>query len=228
MRESLQVPLFPLPNVVHFPQTELRLHIFEPRYRQLIADLQRLPPAQQLIGMVVLVPGVEERRPAIFSAGTAGRVLEVAPLADGRFDILLHGAFRFEVRAEVDPAEEPPTPYRRALVQPVDEPRLDERSPDVRSRRQVILRTAYGLSHELPDRFPLSVVELRELDRKPLEPLVNGLCARLDLPVLRKIELLSLDLPDRTATLQRVLESRRQVLEDLRRFRHLDANPELN
>jgi uncharacterized protein len=228
MLDSLHVPLFPLPDVVHFPHTDLRLHIFEPRYRQLIADLQRLPPDERMIGMVVLAPAVDEQRPAIFAAGTAGRLVEVEPLADGRSNVRLHGAFRFEVRAEVDPDEPPATPYRRALVQPLDETVPDERSLEIRTQRQVLVRTALGLSHELPDRFPLSVVELRELEREPLAPLVNRLCARLDLPVLRKLQLLSLDLPERTMTLLRVLESRRQVVDELRPFRHLAAGAELN
>ncbi len=34
------VPLFPLPNVVHFPGVPLPLHVFESRYRQLAADVR--------------------------------------------------------------------------------------------------------------------------------------------------------------------------------------------
>ena len=37
MRE-LRVPIFPLPEVVFFPETVLPLHVFEPRYRQMVAD----------------------------------------------------------------------------------------------------------------------------------------------------------------------------------------------
>jgi Lon protease-like protein len=229
MPDNLHVALFPLSDVVHFPRTDLELHIFEPRYRQLISDLQAMPPEERIVGMVVLAPGTEEvQQPTIFAAGTAGRLVEVEALDDGRSNIRLRGAFRFEVRAEIDASVAPRTPYRRAVVQPLGETLPDERSVEIRSRRQELLRTAFGLSQELPDRFPLSVVELRELDREPLEPLVNGLCARLDLPVLRKLELLSLDLPERTRALLGVLESRRQVVEQLRPFRHLATNPALN
>ena len=49
-------PLFPLPNVVHFPHTWLPLHIFEPRYRAMIADALE---GDRLIAMALLGPNQE-------------------------------------------------------------------------------------------------------------------------------------------------------------------------
>jgi len=50
------IPLFPLPNVVLFPNVCLPLHIFEPRYREMVADVL---DADRIIGMVLLRPGWE-------------------------------------------------------------------------------------------------------------------------------------------------------------------------
>ena len=49
------LPLFPLPNVVLFPNVFLPLHIFEPRYREMIADALA---GDRMIGMVLLKPGL--------------------------------------------------------------------------------------------------------------------------------------------------------------------------
>lgn len=93
---AVRLPLFPLPNVVHFPRTELRLHVFEPRYRRLVVDLLERSAPERWIGMVLLCPGAapQARRSPIFPAGTAGRLVEVEALPDGRSNILLEGGFR--------------------------------------------------------------------------------------------------------------------------------------
>ena len=49
------LPLFPLPNVVLFPNVFLPLHIFEPRYREMVADALA---SDRMIGMVLLRPGL--------------------------------------------------------------------------------------------------------------------------------------------------------------------------
>ena len=50
------IPIFPLPNVVLFPNVFLPLHIFEPRYRTMVADALA---GDRIIGMVLLRPGYE-------------------------------------------------------------------------------------------------------------------------------------------------------------------------
>ena len=99
-----RLPLFPLPDVVHFPRTALRLHVFEPRYRQLVRDLEAQEEQVRWIGMVLLKPGPElgfGRPPEVFPEGTAGRLLEVEPLPDGRSNIVLQGEFRFAIEREI-------------------------------------------------------------------------------------------------------------------------------
>jgi uncharacterized protein len=50
------IPLFPLPNVVLFPNVFLPLHIFEQRYRAMVSDALA---GDRIIGMVLLQPGYE-------------------------------------------------------------------------------------------------------------------------------------------------------------------------
>lgn len=96
------IPIFPLPNVVLFPQVMLPLHIFEPRYRKMVRDAELQSPP--LIGMALLRGNWQERyegNPEVFSVGCAGEMVRVAPLPDGRFNILLQGLRRYHIREEI-------------------------------------------------------------------------------------------------------------------------------
>src|SRR5215207_3342200 len=94
------IPIFPLPNVVLFPNVFLPLHIFEPRYRAMVADALR---GDRIIGMTLLRPGFEkdyEDRPAVYRIGCAGLITHSEPLSDGRFNIVLRGMEKFRIVAE--------------------------------------------------------------------------------------------------------------------------------
>src|SRR5688572_7422758 len=94
------IPLFPLPNVVLFPNVFLPLHIFEPRYRQMVADALE---GDRIIGMVLLRPGWEadyEGRPPVYPIGCAGLITHAEPLADGRYNIVLRGLEKFRIVQE--------------------------------------------------------------------------------------------------------------------------------
>jgi Lon protease-like protein len=95
------IPLFPLPNLVFFPRTYVPLHIFEPRYREMV---QAAAASHRMVGMVLLKEGWEadyEGAPAIFAMGCVGRMMNVQRLSDGRSNILLQGLRRFEIQHEV-------------------------------------------------------------------------------------------------------------------------------
>ncbi|MBM3818078.1 MAG: hypothetical protein FJW14_03530 [Acidimicrobiia bacterium] len=94
------IPIFPLPDVVLFPAVSRPLYIFEPRYRQMVADALT---GDRIIGMVLLRPGFEkdyEGRPPIHDIGTAGRIADYEELPDGRYAILLRGLTKFRVLGE--------------------------------------------------------------------------------------------------------------------------------
>jgi Lon protease-like protein len=88
------LPLFPL-NTVLFPQARLPLHIFEPRYREMIA---RCLEEDLAFGVVLIKEGPEVGGPATpHEVGTIARVIDVARLADGRMNIIVAGITRFKL-----------------------------------------------------------------------------------------------------------------------------------
>ena len=93
--------LFPLPNLVLFPHVVQGLHIFEPRYRQLMADCLA---GDKTITMVLLRPDWEDEydaTPAIEPVGCLGRVIWHERLADGRYNLRLRGLGRLRLNEEV-------------------------------------------------------------------------------------------------------------------------------
>jgi uncharacterized protein len=95
--------LFPLPNLVMFPHVMQPLHIFEPRYRQMVDEAMA---GDRLIGMAVLAPGWEndyDGRPPLESVACLARIATCQALADGRFNILVMGLRRIELVRELPP-----------------------------------------------------------------------------------------------------------------------------
>jgi len=93
--------LFPLPNLVFFPQVMQPLHIFEPRYRQMTADALE---GDRLIALVLPRPGWEKDyagSPEIHPVACLGRILAEKKLDDGRFNILLRGTARIRIIKEI-------------------------------------------------------------------------------------------------------------------------------
>ena len=114
--------LFPLPNVVLFPGVMLPLHIFEPRYRAMVADAM---DADRLITMVLLKAGYEddyEGSPPIHEIGCLGQIIHHEFQDDGRSNLILRGLSRVRITAE----ESNDRLYRTATVSLLD----DEYPPD--------------------------------------------------------------------------------------------------
>jgi Lon protease-like protein len=88
------LPLFPL-NVVLFPHMPLPLHIFEPRYRQMMADCLE---EGHSFGVVAIREGSETGPAAApYDVGTLAKILRIDRLEDGRMNLLVMGASRFEI-----------------------------------------------------------------------------------------------------------------------------------
>ncbi|WP_097068884.1 LON peptidase substrate-binding domain-containing protein [Rhodobacter maris] len=104
-----QIPLFPLPGALLLPRGRLPLHIFEPRYLQMIEDCLKTP--QRLIGMIQPCRGRDgcEKLSVI---GCAGRLTGFSETEDGRYMITLSGVSRFRLQQELEGF----SPYRRAEV----------------------------------------------------------------------------------------------------------------
>jgi hypothetical protein len=174
------LPLFPLPNVVLFPHAPLPLHIFEPRYRKMVADALE---SHRTIGMALLRPGWEPNyygRPPVFAIGGAGVIDRVETLADGRYNILLRGTGRYRILHEDDHGGQP---YRLATVQPLPET-SDDPAALARARKDVMAAIGRGVDG------PTMIVLQTEM---PHEVFASALCQAFDLPPLEKQSLLECD-----------------------------------
>ena len=175
------IPIFPLPNVVLFPNVFLPLHIFEPRYRAMVADALR---GDRIIGMTLLRPGFEkdyDGRPAVYPIGCAGLITHSEPMPDGRFNIVLRGMEKFRIVGEDDSRS-----YRLAHVEGIAEPVAEADRMEIRHRRQrleAVLAATVERSGGEP-RFPPAV---------PDEDLVNALAQYLPLEPLERQALLERD-----------------------------------
>ena len=174
------LPLFPLPTVVLFPTVFLPLHIFEPRYKQMVA---RALDGDRIIGMTLLKPGHEEAyegRPPIFDVGCAGLITHVERQNDGCFNLILRGLEKFRVDVE-----EPPTdgvPYRIAHVTSFEEMVGDgdrQALRDERRRLEVMLEPS--LDRDGSGRLPRDMAD---------DELVNALSQYLELEPVEKQALL--------------------------------------
>ena len=189
------IPIFPLPNVVLFPNVFLPLHIFEARYRQMVAEALA---GDRIIGMVLLRPGYEanyEGRPPVYAVGCAGVITHSEPLADGRYNIVLRGLEKFRVTGE-----ERSRPYRLARVEALPEEVAAADREAVRryrTRLEALLAAAIERTGADP-KFPPAV---------PDEDLVNALAQYLQLEPLERQALLERDgVLDRCRGLVELLE----------------------
>lgn len=101
--------IFPLPGALLLPRARLPLHIFEPRYLQMLEDA--LKTRERLIGMAQPCPTRGESE-TLHAIGCAGRITQFSETEDGRYMITLSGVSRFRIEAEVSGF----TPYRRCSV----------------------------------------------------------------------------------------------------------------
>jgi uncharacterized protein len=189
------IPLFPLPNVVLFPHVCLPLHIFEPRYREMVSDAL---DGDRMIGMVLLRPGWEgdyEGRPAIYDVGCAGLITHAERTADGRYNLVLRGLEKFRVQQEDHQRS-----YRMAdvdtLLEPVAEADRDLMRAERRRLESLLVPQpeGRGVDHKMPPSMPD-------------EELVNALAQYLDLEAVEKQALLERDgLVNRCRSLIELLE----------------------
>jgi len=104
------IAVFPLPGALLLPRTRLPLHVFEPRYLQMLED--SLKTSGRLIGMVQPRPGQGGEDEVLHAIGCAGRVTQFSETEDGRYLITLTGVSRYRILGEVSGF----SPYRRCEV----------------------------------------------------------------------------------------------------------------
>jgi len=202
------LPLFPLPNLVFFPETRLPLHVFEPRYRQLVSDVVS---SDKRFGIVLLRPGWEPDyfgAPAIHTLGTIGQIEQAVPLEDGRYNILVRGEVRFRVVGEVSRE-----PYRTARV--IAEPEQSREAAEAYAQKSWLADLSRQYLHYLPDQ-----IAVPEIDTVELEALTNALIMSLNIDVQEKQRLLEInDLIARADEVGRELQTRIESLTFLEPYR---------
>ena len=172
------IPIFPLQDVMLFPNASRPLHIFEPRYREMVAAALE---GDRIIGMVMLHAGYEDEyagNPPIYDIGCAGVITNVQRLEDGRYNIVLGGLVRFRI---ID--EDQSRSYRVAEIEPLPEPLDDAGRDALRGHRPLLMQLLASVAPGQADQAPTP-------DELPDEVLVNGLSQFLGMSALDRLDLL--------------------------------------
>jgi len=180
MRDAI-IPIFPLPSVVLFPNVFLPLHIFEPRYCQMVTDALS---SDRLIGMTLLrgtdAPGHPEH-PPVFPTGCVGVISHVERLADGRFNLVLRGTHKFRIVREL-------ASNAQLLYRTVQMEALEEVVPETEHVALAQARTE--LEHRLEPLFARARAESLLPQTMPDVDVVNALAQYLDFDPLERQALL--------------------------------------
>jgi Lon protease-like protein len=202
------IPIFPLPKVVLLPSEVLPLHIFEPRYVELVSDALA---SHRVIGMVEVLPGHEDelpQSPPVREVGCVGFIATHEELEDGRFLMWLLGLERFSIEQELDVA----TSYRQVRVRYKPTSESPKRLAGIRPLRQELRTLLPGfvdLDDSSREQFTRHMAEVSDAQLIALASQI------LEIPSERKQTLL-----EAKTLSERFL----MVYEDL--YRHLDTNPE--
>ncbi|HEY0114192.1 MAG TPA: LON peptidase substrate-binding domain-containing protein [Allosphingosinicella sp.] len=185
----LRVPVFPLAGALLFPRSRLPLHIFEPRYREMVRDAMQ---GDRLIAMVQ--PRDSRDPPTLFDVGCLGHIAECESLADGRFNVELEGLGRFRIAREA----EVETSYRQVEIDRTgfadsddDEPLgLAQRAELEQEARRYADSLGYGVNWEAVSRLDdealvNGIAQIAPLDVGSKQALLEaeGLSGRTDLLV---------------------------------------------
>jgi Lon protease-like protein len=209
---STSLPLFPLGSVL-YPGLVLPLHIFEDRYRQLVADLLASPEPRQL-GVIGIRQGSEtgvDGVSALYETGCTAVLRRADKRADGRFDLVTVGTDRFRLLTLADPA-----PYYRGDVE-----LLPEEVGDVAAATAAVpaVQREFRAYLDLLTERSRAQISISELPDEPV--LLSYLVAAVvvaDLPVKQGL----LEEPD---ALHRLAAERTLLAAEMRMMRSLTMTP---
>ncbi|MBW3611033.1 MAG: LON peptidase substrate-binding domain-containing protein [Actinobacteria bacterium] len=179
-----EIPMFPL-GLVLFPGAYLPLHVFEPRYRELVQVCLASTPE---FGVALIERGSDVGGgDARFDVGCVARIVAAARLGDGRWAITTVGTRRIRVRRWLADA-----PYPRAEVEDWDDPSPGPHAGELRAVAEARLRRALALSAELGEAVPDATTPLGA------DPLLAGyqMAALAPLGALDQLALLRAETPD--------------------------------
>lgn len=144
-RDLEQLSIFPLPNVALFPGALLPLHVFEPRYRELVREALA---GRRIFAVARLLPGFEqnyEGRPPVHEVCGVGVIETLTERPDGRFDLALRGLARVRIASELPPERA----FRQVRAVRVVEPEVS--TALVAAWQQKLASLWHGLAPHLPE-----------------------------------------------------------------------------
>ncbi len=136
----MEIPLFPLPNLVLFPNIVVPLHIFEERYKSMINTCVE---RDETFGLVLL-GSEEESEDTIHRVGVAARIVQVERLEDGKMNILSQGENRFRILRFTQQ-----TPYWKGSVDYFEDDEAHQPSLSLYEHVSELYRNIYKLGAEL-------------------------------------------------------------------------------
>ena len=193
-----KIAIFPLTGAVLFPQTQLPLNIFEPRYLQMIDEVLSSP--DRIMGMIQ--PNISKNDPNsknLKRVGCAGRISSFSETGDGRYLVTLTGLIRFEVNNELDTT----TQYRQAITNydNYKEDLLPANVENIDRKSLLILIKKYLEQRNL-------LIDWEIIEQSPTEQLINysGVLVPFE-PEEKQLLLETKSLFDRCKTLESLFQS---------------------
>ena len=202
------IPLFPLPTTVFYPNTSLPLHIFEPRYRNMVEDTLN---GKGEIGIILLKPGWEsdyQGAPEIMTTGCVGKIERHSKLPEGKYNILLSGLYRFRILNEIRGKI-----YRQAEVEFLKEINDQDLTTETSPIKEQLIRVMQLYLKNIPDGTQIEQTLDLENCRK-LTEFVDKLTHQFDLPVNKMQEFLEQqDVQKRANSLYSLIEFKNQLIQ---------------
>ena len=206
--KNIVIPLFPLPTTVFYPNTSLPLHIFEPRYRSMVADALN---GKGEIGMILLKPGWEsdyQGTPEIMTIGCLGTIKRHSELPEGKYNILLSGLYRFRILNEIKRKI-----YRQAEVELLKETNDKDLTSEPSPAKEKLIRVMQLYLKNLPDGKKIEQALEMENSCK-LGEFVDKLTHHFDLPANKMQEFLEQqDVQKRADSLHSLIEFKNQLIQ---------------
>lgn len=201
----MDLPIFPLPELVLFPDVVIPLHIFESRYQKLVSDLIKKPEDSR---MFVLATYTGQRQNLDFddapfhNIGTVCQLINHKSLPDGRSDILVHGVSTVVID-EINFLDIA-TPYRRVTIEPRE---TDWEIDDESELKQKILDSLNNYTARRR-------IEIIDLDNMKLREMTNLLSYALPFSRDEKFKLLeTTSLSERVILLVRLLDVKYEYID---------------
>ena len=206
--KDIVIPLFPLPATVFYPNTSLPLHIFEPRYRDMVEDALN---GKGEIGMILLKPGWEndyQGTPEVMTIGCVGKITRHSELPEGKYNILLSGLYRFRILNEIKGKT-----YRQAEVAILKEINNKDLTSQASPIKERLIRIMQLYLKNIPNGAKIEET-LHMENCQNLAEFVDKLTHHFDLPVNKMQEFLEQqDVQKRADSLYSLIEFKNQLIQ---------------